>query len=364
MSMLTEHRTRINKAVDYVRTAAQFRSPLSQMLDLIIHKVKINTSLPDYYNFGFYKVKGQWEEKSRYVGRRGSRYWPYENNELRYNALFTRKYLLKALLRGFGLPTPKLLATIGLGFEITNRKELDAFLDTLASDIAIKPNSGSWGTNVLVLRNDNGHFMEVHRTWSREAIWSHIKKDFNRGFLVEERVYNTPHIQAMYPHSLNTFRVVTIKTRDNKWHVALCFLKVGTGTSTVDNIGSGGLIVALDNTGKTTHAYDPQRLMPLTRHPDTGVALVDIQLKEYHEVLNLALEGSRKFSFMGTIGWDIASTTKGTLIIEGNLFWGITLTQVLMGPVITSDIAKGLRKRNVLTKWDKNKMYPGFDKRI
>jgi hypothetical protein len=105
-------------------------------------------------------------------------------------------------------------------------------------------------------------------------------------------------------------------------------------------------------------------LIPLTRHPDTGVALVDIQLKEYHEVLNLALEASRKFSFMGTIGWDIASTTEGTLIIEGNLFWGITQTQMLMGPVITNDIANGLRKRNVLTKWDKNKMYPGFDKRI
>jgi hypothetical protein len=90
------------------------------MLDLIIHKVIINTSPGVYYQFGFYKVKGQCEEKSRYVGVRGSRYWPYENNELRYHAVFTRKYLLKRLLH-----------------------------------------SGSSGSNVLVLRNDNGCFREA-----------------------------------------------------------------------------------------------------------------------------------------------------------------------------------------------------------
>jgi len=35
--------------------------------------------------------------------------------------------------------------------------------------------------------------------------------------------------------SLNTFRVVTIKTKDQIWHLGGCVLKFGSGGSQVDN---------------------------------------------------------------------------------------------------------------------------------
>ena len=45
----------IRKIIERIRRTAPYRNPLLQFLDIIWHKLKINTHPADYYLFEFYK---------------------------------------------------------------------------------------------------------------------------------------------------------------------------------------------------------------------------------------------------------------------------------------------------------------------
>ena len=359
------YESKIRNLANYIRQANYYKLLPLHIVDAIIHKVRINASIKDYYWFEFYKNNMSWDDKSRYVSTmRSSMYWPYENNSIAYNFIFSDKYIQRSLMKGFGLPIPKLISTIGETLEIRTRDQLNRFLDTIETDFAIKPVNGTSGSDFLALSRDGDRFVAANRSYSKEDLWNHVRKHLRRGVLIEERVRNIGYIAAIYPTALNTFRVITIKTNDHVWHLAACILKFGRGQSQIDNGGAGSIQVSIDDSGKTIQAYDFTHLKAITHHPDTGAPLTGIKLEDYSQVIDLALRASEKFNFMGTLGWDIALSDRGPLIIETNALWESQYVQRTLGRgLITDEIAKGLKKHTLLTRWDKTRMYPGFYRR-
>jgi len=332
-----------------------------QLYDLIAHKTRINTHPADYYEFGFYKPGKSWDEKSRYIGLKGSRYYPHENNPLKFNILFTDKYVEKLLYKGAGLPTPDLLTTVGIDREINTQQQLSLFLCSINNDVVVKPISGAQGKNIIIVARTGEIFFINNKPSSIEDVWNHICTDIKRGFLIEDKQVNSPRLASFFPACLNTYRVVTIKTNDGKWHMAHIILKLGNGNSVVDNYGAGGGELYIDENGRSVRAFF-QKDGLVTHHPDTRVKLIGIELDGYQEVIDLAMRASEIFGFMGTFGWDIAYTDKGAQIIEGNLFWGTNYPALTAG-MVTDDIAKGLRPRNMFSKWDKRYMNPYIDRK-
>lgn len=349
---------KFSKAYTMMVEASEYRSIPKQIYDLIVHKLIINTHPVDYYLFEFYKQGKSWDEKSRFIGIRGSIYYPFENNLLKYNILFTDKYVQKLLYKGAGLPSPNLISTVGIDREISTQQQFTTFLSSIADDIVLKPISGAQGNKIFIVSRCGDEIYSNNNKCTPAEIWKDICTDIKRGFLIEERVLNRKQLADIFPTSLNTYRVVTIKTNDGKWHSPMTSLKVGTGNNVIDNIAAGGIFIMSDDDGLSTHAFDHAN-KPVTHHPDTGVNLTGIKLDGFHEATELGLQASRKFGFMGTFGWDIAITTKGPQIIEGNLCWGTSYPGVLKG-MISEEIARGLKPRHMFSKWDKNYMYPNF----
>jgi hypothetical protein len=343
-----------------IRDAARYRSVPHQLVDLVTHKLRLNLAPYDYYAFEFYKGGKSWDEKRRYVGRRGSAFWPFANNPLRYNPLFTNKYIEKLMLKGAGLPTARLLAVVGTSGDLHSEEALCAFLERLTQDVVLKPISGTHGKKVLVLTRNGGELRAGTRRVSEKDVWDHVRANLEPGFLIEERLTNTPEIAALHPASLNTFRVVTVKTPANRWCLAAAYLRVGAGGNVVDNIAAGGILVRVDANGRTCSAHHDGR--SIRQHPDSGAELLGVQLGGYRAACELALEASRKLPFVGTIGWDIAATERGPLIIEANLWWTPSF-QTALGGAITDELATSLSKHTVFTRWDKSMMHPRFDLR-
>jgi len=349
----------IDKIRQRIRVAAEYRSILRQVIDIITHKVLINVNPADYYRFEFYRGGKTMDDKSRYVVLGGSRYWPFESNELKYTSTLSNKYIQKSLLLGFGLPTPNWISTIGNTFAIRAQEQLDRFLDAVESDIVIKPISSSSGENVVLYSPGSGAVSAGKRLQNYCEIWSHLDKKMDSGWLVEEKVTNTEKTRAIYPHSLNTYRIITIKTSDDKWHVAACAHKFGSRASVVDN-NSQGIQASLDKDGVIFHVYDFVSGVEIESHPDTGVQLIGVKMDGYREVVELALNACRKFGFLGTIGWDVAYTAKGPMVIEGNTSWGCSSIQRGFGGLITDEIARGLRRHHIFSRWDKTRLNPKF----
>jgi hypothetical protein len=354
---------RFSKWLKLLKKAAPYKNVFLQIIDVILTKIRINISPSEYYFYEFYKGSKTWEERVRYIGLDGSLYWPYELNRLKFNVTLTSKYVQKNLIMGFGLPTPRLITTIGHDFEIKNLEELRLFLSSCRQDIVFKPISGMGGHSVLVLnRRDKGFFMGSEE-YTPEKIWNNMTSQMNKGFLVEEKVSNNDQLDALFPHSLNCFRVCTLKLQNQPCKILTWGLKLGRGKNVVDNIGAGGIFVLLDEKGRTLSAHPKGYEQFFTHHPDTGAPLVGIQMEGGEAVRALALEASRKFGFMGTIGWDIGLTKQGPVIIEGNNLWG-PMDQKVSGGFITEEIAQGLRRHTFLSRWDRSRMFPRFYRKM
>ena len=351
------------KWLKLVRKASPFKNVFQQILDIIKTKVRINIAPAEYYLYQFYKGDKTWEEKERFIGLNGSLYWPYELNRLKFNVTLTNKYIQKCLLMGFGLPTPRLITTVGANFEIETVDSLRKFLSSCHQDIVFKPISSMGGHRVLVLTRRGKAFYMADDEYPAERIWQHVKPTLEVGFLVEKKASNNEQLNSLFPHSLNCFRVATIKLRDQNWKIVTWGLKVGSGKSVVDNIRAGGFYIFLDEKGYAKTASSKNYEERVSHHPDTGAPLSGFQLVGAEVVKDLALEASRRFGFMGTIGWDIGLTEKGPVIIEGNNLWGV-VDQKVSGGHITDEIAQSLKRHTFLSRWDRTRMFPNFHRKM
>lgn len=136
--------------------------------------------------------------------------------------------------------------------------------------------------------------------------------------ILEGQVIQSKTMSKLNLSSVNTVRCITFLVNGDV-EIGPCFLKVGRGGSFVDNGGAGGILVGIDNqTGKlSTSGYD-EFLTEYTEHPDTGTVFMGYQLPEWDQMYDVVKELSAKALTVRYIGWDLAHTDQGWVVIEGN----------------------------------------------
>jgi hypothetical protein len=73
---------------------------------------------------------------------------------------------------------------------------------------------------------------------------------------------------------------------------------------------------------------------PIAQHPDSGVSLVDRALPFWKESVELVRRAHREaFPRFALLGWDVALTAAGPLLLEANSGWGAVDHQRLDGPL-------------------------------
>jgi len=220
---------------------------------------------------------------------------------------------------------------------------------------------GTHGRGFNKIEWHGDHYVSRSERVDPEALWESLKPGLEVGYVVEEAVRNIDTIARFNSSSLNTFRVITFKLARNRWIVIGAALKVGRAGSLVDNSSAGGLFVPIEDDGRTGLALNVSENTRCTHHPDSQVLLKGIEPEGLNEALELALRASRKLSFMGTLGWDIAPTKQGPMILEANAFYAVDLIQTTSGGLITDEMLQVLEAHGAFSRWDKMFMYPGFD---
>ncbi len=161
---------------------------------------------------------------------------------------------------------------------------------------------------------------------SLSELYQHIKKTPDT--LVEEYITQHPGMSVLYPHSVNTLRIVTVLT-DSDPHAVYSYLRIGNGGHVVDNINAGGMTTPVDlDSGKLLYpAFDKNSIL-YDRHPLTGTEFVGFQIPFWKESLALCKKAALLVPQLGYIGWDVAVTEKGPTIIEANHFPGHDFLQM------------------------------------
>ena len=152
----------------------------------------------------------------------------------------------------------------------------------------------------------------------------------NRIFL-EELVKQHPDMNKLCKKSVNTMRIMTFNDH-GKSRIIWMGLRVGNGINSIDNFHAKGMAVNIDiNTGKLVGNAIDKDLNEYEEHPFTHVKFDGFQIPCFEEAKKMVLEASLRSDKILVVGWDVAISDKGPVIIEGNRRPGFDIVQVLSG---------------------------------
>ena len=152
----------------------------------------------------------------------------------------------------------------------------------------------------------------------------------NRIFL-EELVKQHPDMNKLCSKSVNTMRIMTFND-NGKSRIIWMGLRVGNGINSIDNFHAQGMAVNIDiNTGKLIGNAIDKDLNEFTQHPLTHIKFDGFQIPCFEEAKKMVLKASLESDKILVVGWDVAISENGPVIIEGNRRPGFDIVQVLSG---------------------------------
>lgn len=135
--------------------------------------------------------------------------------------------------------------------------------------------------------------------------------------VLDEFIVQHPEMSALYPDAVNTVRLITFLDKDDRVHLLAAVLRIGNG-DVIDNFASGGMFTMLDDDGVALYPGVDKNSNVYREHPVTGTPIVGFRVPLYSEVLDLVAALARRTPEAPYVGWDIAITANGPVVIEGN----------------------------------------------
>ena len=188
---------------------------------------------------------------------------------------------------------------------IDSENQLDDFLSFIEGKdyFMLKPINGSGGEGVQKLPATKESFDEVLK---------------NTPCLVEEVVKQCDEMASLNSTSVNTIRPLTFVTDDGEAILLAAYLRIGRG-GVVDNFCSGGMLSPINpETGEIEYPAVDEHNDNYPVHPLTGKSIVGFKVPRFQEVKDLVLKAALVVPEIRYVGWDIAITDNGPVIIEGN----------------------------------------------
>lgn len=140
--------------------------------------------------------------------------------------------------------------------------------------------------------------------------------------LCEEVIIQHDDLNAIYGGSVNTIRTVSIISRGEAHVVAAC-LRIGNGGRVVDNFNNGGMVVPVNvEDGRINLPAVDKSGNVYEIHPVSGTPIIGAQIPHWQECLDMVRAAAQVIPIVRYVGWDIAVTPDGPILVEGNQFPG------------------------------------------
>jgi len=288
------------------------KSKFSLLLASMRDVYKYNTSILEYFQFGFYnKTK---IEKELWAGTG----YMYE-----YQLIMNPKderVILDDKRKFFKSYEKYVVHTVADLQDLRDNKETTKkLLENPSGKIVFKSSDGKCGAGVKV---------ENAKDFDEESIINFMSD--NEYDLVEEFIIQHPALNALSPSGVNTVRIFTQLDKNNEVEFLGCRQRISVN-SPIDNMAAGNLAAYIDEqTGKITDAgvYSDITKNEEIIHPITGVPIVGFQVPFWDETLAMVKEAAKLYPQNRSIGWDIVITENGPGFIEGNHDWCKLLWQL------------------------------------
>ena len=287
---------------------------LTRLFDQFTWGLKYH-SINENYNFYGMDIKGSRQDflDLKIFNKTRDKMIGVRDNEKEYNhtVLVTNKYVFYHYLNSLNIPTPNCLAVNIHGnmmFLNGVTKESDIFNGKNVFAKILECDKG-FGVKCLESYDD---FKKLKQLWK------------NENYLLQEAIEQHEELSRLYDKSINTIRIVTVYYNNDAHFFSSAFRCGSKISGVVDNISQGGFCIGINEDGTLkSPAFNEQRYGGPTSeiHPDSGTVFGEIKIPFYKEAIDITCELHRHLYGMGALGWDVAITPNGPIIIEGNEYW-------------------------------------------
>jgi hypothetical protein len=220
-------------------------------------------------------------------------------------------------------------------YTIQSKIDLNNFFDTVFSEHAIdalffRPPSEQGGKGCFKLTKEN----------QTEMVDLKFETFMNDNYVHTEVVHQHKDISKINSSSVNTLRIVTLVTADNNTEIVSALMRFGVGDSVVDNASSGGFFVGIhiNECAFKDYGYYLQEHSgaKVYEHPDSGIKFKDLNVPFFKEACELVIDAVKLIP-VRLIGWDVAITTDGPVIIESNAHIHVPVSDMAYGGLLQNE---------------------------
>ena len=196
----------------------------------------------------------------------------------------------------------------------------------LEADLFVKPVTGRGGRGAQrwdligpgIYASPDGQ-----RSTSDELLARLAAQSGRTPLLAQERLSNHPNLAPLNNGALSTIRMLTCLNEIGEPEIVGAAMRMAIGGNhVVDNLHAGGIAAGVDldtgTLGPASNLGADSRLGWLERHPASGAPITGTRLPLWDEVRDFAVRAHRAFADRALIGWDIAITPDGPVMVEAN----------------------------------------------
>ena len=294
------------------------KNRLLVFFDIVYCGLKYKAGYKDYLAFRFYELNAS--QRDTYITRGRNFEYVTSLNEKDARELLSNKALF--LEKFDELSHRKWL--------FVDKNDFEGFKSFYLSvdEFIAKPIHQLSGVGIEFFKTDENDLVEMFEKFTEDD-----------EYVLEEIIKQHPKMSALNPSSVNTIRVVSLRVGDQ---VEFPFIGIRMGNgSRLDNFNRGGIIARV-NIEKGILQTDgvSQDGTVYKRHPATNTEFKGFEIPFYQEAIEMVKWAAVRLPGIGYVGWDIAISEEGPLVIEANDFPSHDLLQF---PELLDDDRIGLR---------------------
>ena len=283
---------RNNKSVGYVKR------------DMIKNFIRYGIGYTDYLKGDYINLTK--EQKKTYVTTKSFyKLLRYLNNP-KYDACMSDKIVFNRIF-------DKYLKREWIDIRNTSVKDFEKFLKNKKTIFAKPPTDfGGHGIQKIEVKDIND-VEKLHKELLKKKL-----------YLIEDGIIQHKELDKLNPYAVNSFRVVTL-VKDGKAHILANALRINVDDAIA--IGCSDAYMRLDESGKVCSRVIDDVANVYEEHPIAKIKFSTVKVPFVKEAFDMALEAALVVPEVRYVGWDIAITENGPVMMEGNEYPSYGLVQ-------------------------------------
>ncbi len=296
---------KMDKIVDIISKNNNNKSKLYIKFDIIMNFLKRGIGYTDYFRGDYINLTKK--EKDTFVTAKSFYQIMHYLNNYEYISIFHDKLIFNPIFE-------KYLKREYINLKKCDEKEFEEFLNRHEVVFAKDP-IGECGHGISkIITKDIKDKKQLYK----ELIE-------NKQLLVEEQIVQSKELNEINPNVVNSFRIVTL-VKDGKACILRNALRVNQDKSEI--IGcTNDLYFSFSEDGKIDSNVIDDYGNVYDKHPLTGKKFSDIRVKDVKEAFEMCKKAALEVQEVRYVGWDVAFSDKGPVIVEGNEYPGYGILQ-------------------------------------